>query len=156
MPRKKTTTKKKKRSESKEREPDFMVQIREPKIIRKELLESLREILIFMQSYEKFKEIQDEKVALFTELRNMIKELNIAMDSDLKKYLPKGKSMTPLKEHKEEEIHYKPPKKKEVVVEEPTEATTVKPVSIPPTQESELDELEGQLKEIEEQLKALQ
>ena len=48
-----------------EKNPDYMIQINDPRSLRKELLETLREIIIFMQSYEKFRKIQEEKVMIF-------------------------------------------------------------------------------------------
>src|SRR3989338_4955922 len=74
-----------------EKEPDYMVQIAEPKMVRKDLLESLREVIIFMQGYEKFKKVQEDKVALFTALKSDVRELNLLIEGQLKKYLPKGK-----------------------------------------------------------------
>ena len=35
-----------------EKEPEYMIQISDPKMLRKDLLESLREVIIFMQGYE--------------------------------------------------------------------------------------------------------
>ena len=100
--RKKTTTPKRKTTRKpkvkaprkvtvkKEIGPNFMVQVNEPKALRKDLLESLRETIIFMQGYEAFKKIQEEKVETFTLLKEDIKTLNNLVNK-LKKHLPKGK-----------------------------------------------------------------
>ena len=61
---------------TKEKEPGFMVRVNEPKLVRKDILESLREVILFMQSYEQFKQVQAEKVATIASLRASVKELN--------------------------------------------------------------------------------
>ncbi|MBT3836051.1 hypothetical protein HOD05_02165 [Candidatus Woesearchaeota archaeon] len=86
--RKATTTK---RTVKRESGPAYMVQLSDPKSIRKDILESLREVIIFMQAHEKFMRIQEEKVTLFTKLKNDVKELNLLIEHKLKKHLPKGK-----------------------------------------------------------------
>ncbi|MBI2151384.1 hypothetical protein HYU21_01510, partial [Candidatus Woesearchaeota archaeon] len=58
-----------------QKEPEYMVQLSDPKSLRKELLECLREVIIFMQGYEKFRKIQEEKVSTFHTLRQEVKNL---------------------------------------------------------------------------------
>ena len=60
----------------KEKEPSYVVQVNDPKMLRRDILESLREIIIFMQGYERFRKIQEEKVALFSALKKDVRELN--------------------------------------------------------------------------------
>jgi len=72
--RKKTSTRKKRQPISKE--PEYMIQVNDPTMVRKDLLESLRETIIFMQGYETIRKIQEEKVALFTQLKLDVNELN--------------------------------------------------------------------------------
>ena len=69
---------------AREREPEYMVQLGDPKMVRKDLLESLREIIIFMQGYEKFRKIQEEKKKVFSALNDDLKELNTLLDLKLK------------------------------------------------------------------------
>ncbi|NQV91990.1 hypothetical protein HQ489_05960 [Candidatus Woesearchaeota archaeon] len=71
--------------------PAYMVQLSDPKSIRKDILESLREVIIFMQAHEKFMRIQEEKVTLFAQLKDEVKDLNLLIEHRLKKHLPKGK-----------------------------------------------------------------
>ena len=59
--------------------------------MRRDILESLREVILFMQGYEKFRKLQEEKIAIFNQLKNDVKELNQMIDSRLRKYFPKGK-----------------------------------------------------------------
>lgn len=136
-----------------DKEPDYMVQITDPKMIRKDLLESLREIIIFMQGYEKFRKIQEEKVALFSALKTDVKELHSLVENRLKKYLPQGKlrgfvhPMDMPEEREEAKVEV-------VTVEEPAKKAMVKEERKAPP--SELDELESQLKDIESQLRNIQ
>src|SRR3989344_2575606 len=77
--------------ESKDRGLNLMVQVSDPKNVRKDLLEALREIIIFMQGYEAFRKIQEEKIAVFVQLRDDVKVLNNLVDNKLRRLLPKGK-----------------------------------------------------------------
>src|SRR3989338_9644690 len=77
--------------ESKDRSLNLMVQVSDPKNVRKDLLEALREIIIFMQGYEAFRKIQEEKIAVFSQLKDDVKSLNNLVDSKLRRVLPKGK-----------------------------------------------------------------
>ncbi|MDO8656465.1 MAG: hypothetical protein Q7K45_04455 [Nanoarchaeota archaeon] len=140
----------------KEKEPEYVVQIQDPRMVRKGLLESLRDLIIFMQGYEQFRKLQEMKVAQFTALRNDVKELNHLLDVKLRHHFPKGK------------VHHVPvaaaPKpaqqiaqreemeeQKQVVV--PVRAPVRKEVSAPTPKKSDLDELEQQLQDIENQLR---
>ena len=129
----------------KEKHPEYMVHIADPKMLRKDLLESLREIIIFMQGYEKFRQIQEEKVAHFSSLKARSRDLNNLVDNKLKHYFPKGKA-GPVKVKTEA-----PP------VEEPELPAGREPMVVTGPRElprrSDLDELESQLKDIESQLK---
>ncbi|MEK6901619.1 MAG: hypothetical protein AABX37_04705 [Nanoarchaeota archaeon] len=139
---------------SREKEPDYMVQIRDPKMLRKDLLESLREIIMFMQGYEKFRKIQEEKIAQFTLLRKKVKELNTLLDVRLRGHFPKGKLAATKEKHKDVKEQ-----KPQAAPEQPMEVfAPVTPLQAPTPREvapprDELDELEAQLKEIENQLR---
>lgn len=126
--------------------PAFMVQLGDPMMLRKDLLESLRETIIFMQGYEKFRSIQDEKVALFSQLRSNLKELQSMIDGKLKKFLPQG-NLSLVSEKKPKPVQQFEAQGMEVV------PAAKNPVA-PPVQKPStgLDELEMQLKDIEGQL----
>jgi hypothetical protein len=163
MAKKKTARKKvapKKRSAPKkrvelEKAPEYMIQISDPKMLRKDILESLREVIIFMQGYEKFRKIQEEKVALFSALKTSVRELNALIDSKLKSYLPKGK-LKVLAEMK---------KPQNMIDAEKVEVVNVKRIEAVPVMEemdeeevkpkNDLAELEGQLNDIEDALKKI-
>jgi len=129
-----------------EKEPSYMIQIGDPKTAKKNILEGLREVIIFMQSYEKFKHIQEEKVTTFAQLENDVKVINSLIENKLKNYFPKGKLKLISTEKEAEE--------KEEVFTEPKRTYSAPRPAIKKTG-SELDELESQLKDIESQLQGI-
>jgi hypothetical protein len=146
--------------EPKPAEPQFMVQVNDTRVVRKDILESLKEVILFMQGYEKFRKIQEEKILIINNLKMDVKELHNLIDTKFKKVLPKGKleginPQEPVK-HKEvpvehhSEVHAAVPSHVEVQ-HHPVSA----PVVHKPSATSELDALESQLKEIENQLKGM-
>ncbi len=130
------------------REPEYMVQVSEPRMLRKDILEALREVIIFMQGYEKFRKIQEEKVVTFTRLKAEVKELQLLLDQKLRKYVPKGK-LHPIRpgKHLAEEPQEEREEKKPVLAKE-VDDTRPEPVH-------ELDRLEAQLRDIEGQLNSM-
>ncbi|MBT4539698.1 hypothetical protein HOI26_05125 [Candidatus Woesearchaeota archaeon] len=156
--RKKTTRKRAqpKRSPAKKvpvkaKEPGYMVQLSEPKALRKDVLETLRESIIFMQGYENFRKIQEEKVLLFATLKTQVKELDLLITRQLKKYFPQGKlrAVTRSEQFKQE----KQQQEEHVEIAPPTRVpvTPIMPV-VEPEPVNELNELESQLQDIESQL----
>ncbi|PIN87781.1 hypothetical protein COV12_01985 [Candidatus Woesearchaeota archaeon CG10_big_fil_rev_8_21_14_0_10_32_24] len=183
--------------------PAYMVQLSDPKSLRKDILESLREIIIFMQAHEKFMRIQEEKVMLFTQLKTDIQDLNSLIEHKLKKHLPKGKLKAVSryeerrkKQHDMEQVEVisaremaRGPKMPDMPVNvvsqlpdgemfpESPSSPQIESVNVPPqpvnivqrpnipmappipkpvAPKSELDELENQLKDIEDQLRGIQ
>ncbi|HIG93244.1 TPA: hypothetical protein HA242_00200 [Candidatus Woesearchaeota archaeon] len=134
----------------KEKEPSYMVQVGDPKMLRKDLLESLREIIIFMQGYEKFRKIQEEKLSTFGTLRTQVKEINNLVDNKLRHYFPKGK-LKPFLGVKQKEAPADVAEQPAMVEVEPPLKTL--PAGPKPVARSDLDELESQLKDIENQLR---
>ncbi len=128
----------------KENTPDYMVQIAEPKIVRKDILESLREVIIFMQGYEKFRKIQEDKVSLFSSLRFQIKELRSLINDNLRKKMPQGK-LKGINPESPIEVNQRTVDKSEL------EVANVNKKSISAAS-SDLTELESQLRDIENQL----
>ena len=132
-----------------DKSPGYIVQIPEPALVRRDVLESLREVIIFMQSYEKFRHVQEEKVRLFSELKVELKVLNSLLTGKLKFYFPQGKLRAITGEAEDK-------------YEDHEEATYMKSKSAPeaggpsPAVHHELDELESQLKDIESQLQSIQ
>ncbi len=155
-----------------EKEPEYMIQLADPTALRKDILESLREVIVFMQGYEQFRKIQGEKVVLFAKLKTEVREMNSLIDNKLRKHFPKGKLKPVLKEddlHVEEqmgaeapieEAQVPPPAKQSVSFSKPrvplARQTPPPKVEAPVSREiNELDELEAQLREIEGQLNNL-
>ncbi|MDP3698898.1 MAG: hypothetical protein Q8R47_04885 [Nanoarchaeota archaeon] len=138
--------------ESKDKGLNLMVQVSDPKNVRKDLLEGLREIIIFMQGYEAFRKIQEEKIAVFAQLKDDVRGLNNLVDSKLRRLLPKGKLAGMVK---------KPTARVEAVEKEemePLPMPKAQPKMMPKLEPQEeengdLDELETQLREIESRLK---
>ena len=164
--KKKVVTRKKKVVKTKE--PEYMVQIGDPENLRKDVLESLREIIIYMQGYENFKKVQKAKVEIFNKLKTDSKEIN-SLINQLRQYLPRGhlkpidynkkvkvaapeQQPNPEVENQESLPQEQPAAPAEVPQEQPV-APTATPASSVPT--SGLDELESQLKEIEDQLRGM-
>jgi len=159
VPKKTVTPKKKpvrRKSVKVDKEPEYMVQVGEPKTLRKNILESLREVIIFMQSYEKFRQIQEEKVATFNQLKDDIKQLTTLLDHRLKRHFPKGKLNVANPRREVPRMTTLP----EDVNPEPEEQEQQRSAPEPKVRPaapaiSELDELESQLKDIEGQLRKI-
>ena len=147
----------------KTKEPEYMVQIGDPENLRKDVLESLREIIIYMQGYENFKKVQKAKVEIFNKLKADSKEIN-SFINQLKQYLPKG-HLKPIDLNKKVEVATSEP---EPAVEAQVAVPQEQPMEVPPevpvapaanpqqsAPTSGLDELESQLKEIEDQLRGM-
>lgn len=137
------------KAELKEKDPEYMIQLNDPKGLRKDILESLRELIIFMQGDEGFKKIQDEKVEIFSRLKSQVREVNGIIENQLRRYLPKGKL---------KDVPAEKPKKEKEVETEIEEVPQPKPKPVPvrkevPVKKSELEELEDQLRDIENQLR---
>ncbi len=140
-----------------EKIPDYVIKISDPKVLRKDILESLREVIIFMQGYEKFRKIQEEKVATIAILKEQVKEAESLIAHHLRKYFPVGK-LKPIKEsqphisivagsaHSAEEDEVSAPALTPTYQQE-------KPAAVSRSKSNdELEELESQLQEIEQQL----
>ena len=113
-----------------------------------------------MQGYEKFRQIQTEKINLFNQLKTDTKELSSLIEGKMRKYLPKGKlravSAPVLREEMEEVEELEEPEEEVEVLKEAPERKEVPAhyeESAPP---NELEQLESQLKDIENQLRNIQ
>jgi hypothetical protein len=153
--KRKRTTSKRKVVQVKTKEPDYMVQLSEPTALRRDVLEALREVILFMQSYEQFLKVQEEKLEMFDQLKAHVKDLNSLVNNKLPLYLPKGKLDAIQKQipkpMSDRELH--PRFANKPVSTTPTFSTPK--TQIKPKEHKELDDLEGQLQDIENQLKGL-
>lgn len=166
---------KKKTLEKPEAEDVFYVGVRDPIEIRRNLLESSREAVQFLQRYEKLRSIRQEKLQAMQQLRIDVRELR-ALVNNLRKALPKTKLRIRLHEEHQPEFkcdacsntfkteaafgkHMKKheKKKKEVKKEakpmpEAPEVEAPKKEERKPRTQSELERLESELTEIEGKL----
>jgi hypothetical protein len=135
------------------REPEFTIQIGDPQALRKDLLESIRELIMFMQGFDRFKKLQQEKLVEFSKLKADARALTLLVDTKMRRCLPKGtlKSKA-VKEEKAKKVVAE--RREEVMPESLTIASNRSlPEPVPRSEHSELEELEAQLQEIENQLK---
>jgi hypothetical protein len=127
---------------AKQKVPDkkeiFYVGVTDPTEVRRNLLESTRDIVIFLRTYENFKRIRAEKVREIEKLKLQIQEITRILNK-LRRDLPK----TRLRE-KAEEIVEKGGRKPVVKISQPRK-----------TEGSDVDRLEQELNAIEEKLKLL-
>ena len=151
----KKSAKGKQLSEQGRTEPEYMVQVADPTIVRKEILETLREAIIFMQGYEQFKQIQSEKVILFTTLKTQLKEIDSLINGYLYRHFPKG-NLHPLQK---ETIPQLRPLSSKSAEQAPVSVQLPESALEGDTQKSQkpvgLNELDSQLKEIERQLQGM-
>ena len=148
---------------AKVKDPGYMVQVNEPSLLRRDLLETLREVILFMQSYEKFKRVQQDKVHLFTSLKTDLKELNMLLGTKMKAHFPQGKldAITEADEHnrieKQHELEEGEIRSERISMARQAPAPRRLPAaSSAPEPKHELDQLEDQLRDIESQLKNIQ
>lgn len=93
----------------------FYVGIENPGAFRRSLLECSKDVIHFLQKYEKLKSIKAQKHAHLTELKliyqdlaHLMAELRAEMPKVEPGSLPKPKAETPKKEEKHEETHKAP------------------------------------------------
>ena len=126
----------------------FFVEVREPGEVRRNILESLKDIVEALQRFEKFKHARKEKLHSIGRLSSDLKGIN-KMISDLKEAIPEAKLREiKIKAAIKEEKKGKPKKKKHGKKHKEAE-----PRQRPLT---EVERLESELGAIEEKLKGLQ
>ncbi len=145
------------------KDPGYMVQLNEANLLRRDLLETLREVILFMQSYEKFKRVQQEKVNLFSGLKVELKELNTLLGTKMKAHFPQGKlhAITESEEHaemeKEHALEDGAIRSESIGMASQARMPRKAPANpIVVESHNELDQLEDQLRDIEAQLKGIQ
>lgn len=132
-----------------EKEEEILfVEVREPSEVRRNILESLKNIVEALQRFEKFKHLRREKINRINRLSNELKGINRTL-SDLKNAIPETKLReikikSVLKEEKEGK-----PKKKKHSKRHKEAKSKQKPLT-------EVERLESELGAIEEKLRGLQ
>ena len=124
----------------KENKDIFFVEVGNPEDVKRNILESLKEIVGSLQRFEKFKETRKDKIDNINKLRKTIKEINKLVPS-LKQYFPEAKIRAIRAVSKQPKI--KVVKGKNISVEK---------IKKPPT---ELQKLEDELSQIESKLQGL-
>ena len=119
----------------------FFVKIERPNELRKSLLESLKDIVENLQSFEKFTAVREEKLVNIEKLRDDIKGL-VKLNSALKSVMPATK-LTFAAE------------KKEKVGKQGEEMPVKETRHLKPRSMSELEKLETELSKIESRLSSL-
>ena len=124
----------------------FFVQVKEPSEVRRNILETLRDIVEVLKRFEKFRHIRQEKLEKINKLRGLLKETNKVFGT-LKAKLPQTNLRATAvreapKQHKK--AHHKKGKKAEVAEEK-----------MPKKEMTETDKLEAELTAIESKLKSL-
>ncbi len=116
----------------------FFVQIKEPSEVKRNILETLKDILQLLQQFEKFKHLRHEKLEKIQRIRSLIRDTNKTLGI-LKSKLPQA-SFKPIPRPIQKQ-QKKAAAKKKVVKEAQKKHKT------------ELDKLEAELNAIESKLK---
>ena len=122
----------------------FFVQVKEPSEVRRNILETLRDIVGVLKSFEKFKHIRHEKLEKINKLRGLLKETNKVLGT-LKSKLPQTNLRATVAREAPKKAHHKKGKKMKVAEAE----------KMPKKEITEADKLEEQLSVIESKLKSL-
>ena len=124
----------------------FFVEVNQSEEVRRNILESLKDIVENLQRFEKFKSIREEKFKSIVKLRADIKELS-RLDSSLKAVLPTTKLRINLERKSvNKKSRRAPMRTKKEVSEIETES---------PKPETELEKLGAELNAIESRLSSL-
>lgn len=119
----------------------FFVGIGSSADLRRNILESVKDCIENLQTYEKLKEIRDEKVICTAKLRGLLRDIS-GLVNDMKDELPK----TGLKAK---------PRPKEMKQEVKEAEKSERKMIAKPQRASELDKLDRELRAIESKLNAL-
>ena len=130
----------------KESEELFFVQVREPTEIRRNILETLKEIVEVLQRFEKFRQMRHEKIERINHLRVLLRQAG-KMLGDLRSRMPQTNlRATAVKETPRlPAAHYRKKKKGKAEAKQET----------PKKEMTELEKLENELSAIENKLKSL-
>ena len=157
MAKKKPTRRKKRKatrasSKSSSKKDPYFIGLGDPVELRKNILEPTREVIQFLQSYEEFKKVKEEKTYTIGLLKDDLKEIKMYVNK-LRRLLPRSKikaerTYTRIKKEIKEEQEPEP-------VPEPIPEPKPEPKPLPPAH-PELDSLEKELADIEKKLGSLE
>ena len=119
----------------------FFVQITEPDLVRRNILESLKQILELLQGFEKFKQIRHEKTNKIQKLRTLVRHTNKMM-AELKSKMPQTSLRVAVQKQPRNPVKEITHKKKEMIKSK-----------VPKKETTELERLQSELSAIESKLK---
>lgn len=141
-------------AKKKEEKSVYYVGMRDPVELRRQILESSKEMIQYIQRAEKFKEIRKEKSEEIIKLKNLVSEI-IRLVNKAKAELPKTNIRARLHKHEEKEKAKDKMLKREREKLEKAEmkkAKKIKEIEKKPKEMTELAKLEAELGEIESKL----
>ena len=118
----------------------FFVEVKEPAAVRRDILESLKNILEMLQRFENFKRMRHDKLMKMQKLRNLVKDANKII-GNLKSKMPQASLKGMIQQENAKSAKKPVQKKKEAEKPKKKEGT-------------ELDRLEAELSAIESKLKS--
>jgi len=125
----------------------FFVQIPEPSEVRRNILETLKEILATMQRFEKFKQMRHQKLDNIHKLRALLRQAN-RMIGDLKSKLPQTDLKAVVIREQKPQAEKAPKQKAQNSKQKPQEKPKKKELTELERLESELSAIEGKLKNL--------
>ena len=126
----------------------YFVQVKDPGGVRKQILETLRQIFEMLRRFEKLKQLRHEKLEHINKLRSLFKDANKLLGT-LKVKLPQTSlKATVIKEQVHSKKHHAKNRKAPKDMKE-------KPEAAPKKELSDAEKLEAQLNAIESKLKNL-
>ena len=127
----------------KEQQPElFFVRVKDPVEVRRNILETLKEIVEVLQRFEKFKQLRHEKIEKINRLRVLLRQAN-KMLGEMRGKLPQTNLRASVSRESAQNAHHR--KKK------------IKPAEKAPQKRemTEVEKLEAELNAIESKLKSL-
>lgn len=125
----------------------FFVEVKGPSEVRRNILETLKEIVELLQRFEKYRHIRHEKLEKIQKLRALLKDANKMLGS-LRLKLPQTnlRATVSAGQKQPKKPHHKKRKKGKAAEEAP---------KVPKREATELEKLESELNAIESKLKSL-
>ena len=125
----------------------FFVQVKKPNEVRKDMLETLRNIVETLQKFEKFKHIRHEKLEKIRHLGVLLKQANKIL-GNLRLKLPQTNLRAVV-------VRESPSQPKKIHYKKKIKAAEEKSEKAPKKELTEIDKLEAELSAIESKLKSL-
>ena len=127
------------------KEPElFFVRVRDPVEVRRNILETLREIVEVLHRFEKFKQLRHEKIEKISHLRVLLRQSN-RMLGDLRGKLPQTNLRATVQRETAHKAHHRKKKKGKVIEEKAPQKKEL----------TQVEKLEAELSAIENKLKSL-